>query len=41
MYMVEVRNAHKISVGKPGGRGPLTRPRHRCEDNIKTELKSR
>jgi hypothetical protein len=25
-------------VGKPGGRRPLGRPRHRWEGNIKTEL---
>jgi len=25
-------------VGKPGGRRPLVRPRHRWEDNIKTAV---
>jgi hypothetical protein len=25
-------------VGKPEGKGPLGRPRRRCEDNIKIDL---
>ena len=25
-------------MGKPEGRRPLGRPRHRCEDNIKMDL---
>jgi len=29
----------KVLVGKPEGRRPLERPRHRWEDNIKTELR--
>ena len=29
---------HRVLVGKPEGRKPLGRPRHRWEDNIKTDL---
>jgi hypothetical protein len=36
--MGEVRGAHNILVGKPEGRRPLGRPRHRWEDNIKIDL---
>jgi hypothetical protein len=32
--MGEVRGAYNILVGKPEGRRPLGRPRHRWEDNI-------
>jgi hypothetical protein len=31
---VSGRNEYKISVGKPEGKSPLGRPRHRCEDQI-------
>jgi hypothetical protein len=31
----EKRNAYKILVGKPEGKRPLGRPKHRREDNIK------
>jgi hypothetical protein len=31
--MGEVRGAYNILVGKPEGRRPLGRPRHRWEDN--------
>jgi hypothetical protein len=31
--MVEMRNVHKILVGKPAGKRPLGRPRRRWEDN--------
>jgi hypothetical protein len=34
----EVRNEHKILIGKREGRRPLGRPRHRWEDNIRTDL---
>jgi hypothetical protein len=34
-----VRDAYNILVGKPDGRRPLGRPRHRWEDNIKMELR--
>jgi hypothetical protein len=33
------RNACKVSVGKHEGKGPLGRPRHRWEDNIKMDPK--
>jgi hypothetical protein len=29
------RNAYRLLMGKPEGRGPLERPRHRWTDNIK------
>jgi hypothetical protein len=35
--MEEVRSAYKILVGRPEGRRPLERPRHRWED-IKMDL---
>jgi hypothetical protein len=36
--MGEIRNEYTLLVGKPEGKGPLGRPRHRWEDNIKMEL---
>jgi hypothetical protein len=33
------RNAYRISVGKPQGKRPLQRPRHRWGDNIKMNLR--
>jgi hypothetical protein len=38
-HMGEVRGAYDISVGRPEGRRPLGRPRHRWEDNIKMDLR--
>jgi hypothetical protein len=35
----EMRNAYKILFGKPEEKRPLGRPRHRCEDNIKMNLR--
>jgi hypothetical protein len=35
----EVRGAYNILVGKPEGRRPLGRPRHRWEDKIKMDLR--
>jgi predicted small integral membrane protein len=35
----EMRNAYEILVGKPDGRRPLDRLRHKREDNIETDLK--
>jgi hypothetical protein len=35
----EVRGAYNLLVGRPGGRRPLGRPRHRWEDNIKMDLR--
>jgi hypothetical protein len=37
--MGETRNTYTILVGKPEGNRPLKRPRRRCVDNIKIELK--
>jgi len=36
--MVERRGVYRVVVGKPEGRRPLGRPRHRWEDNIKMDL---
>ena len=36
--MEEGRGVHKVLVGKPEGKSPLGRPRHRWEDNIKMDL---
>jgi hypothetical protein len=33
--MREMRNSYDILVGKPEGKRPLGRPRHRWEDYIK------
>jgi hypothetical protein len=35
----EVKNTCNILVGKPAGRRPLGRPRHRWDDNIKMGLR--
>jgi len=35
--MGERRGLHTVLVGKPEGKRSLGRPRHRWEDNIKTE----
>jgi hypothetical protein len=37
-HIGEGRGAYRILVGKPEGRKPLRRPRHRWEDNIKVDL---
>jgi hypothetical protein len=37
--MGEVRGAYNILIGRPEGRRPLGRPRHRWEDKIKTDLR--
>jgi len=36
--MGEKRIIYKVLVGKPEGKKPLGRPRHRWEDNIKMDL---
>jgi hypothetical protein len=33
----EMRSVHRIMAGKPEGKRPLRRPRHRWEDNIKMD----
>jgi hypothetical protein len=37
--MGECRNVYRVLVGKPEGKRPLERPRHRPEDAIKTALR--
>jgi hypothetical protein len=37
--MEEKRDAYSILVGKPEGKRPLGKPRHRWEDNIKVDLR--
>jgi hypothetical protein len=36
--MGEDRGVHRVLVGRPEGKRPLGRPRHRWEDNIKMDL---
>jgi len=36
--MVEKRGVYRVSVGKPEGKKPLGRPRHRWDDNIKVDI---
>jgi hypothetical protein len=38
--MGEKRGTYRILVGRPEGRRPLGRPRHRWEDNIKMDLQT-
>jgi hypothetical protein len=38
-WMGEMRNAYNILVGKPKGKRPLGRPRHRWEFNIRMDLR--
>jgi hypothetical protein len=37
--MGEGRGVYRIFVGRPEGKRPLGRPRHRWEDNIKMDLR--
>ena len=37
--MGEGRGVHWVLVGKPEGKRPLGRPRCRCDDNIKLDLR--
>ena len=37
-HMGEDRGVHRVLVGKPEGKRPLGKPRHRWEDNIKMDL---
>jgi len=39
VHMREMRNSYKILVGKPEGKRPFGRHRHRWEDNIRTYLR--
>jgi hypothetical protein len=36
--MGERRGIYRVLVGKPEGKRPLGRPRHRWEDNIRMDL---
>jgi hypothetical protein len=36
--MGEGRGAYRVLVGRPEGRRPVGRPRHKWEDNIKMDL---
>jgi hypothetical protein len=36
--MGQGRNVYRVLVGKPEGKRPLERPRHRWEDGIKMDL---
>jgi hypothetical protein len=35
----EGRGVYRVLVGRPEGKRPLGRPRHRWEDNIKPDLR--
>ena len=35
---IETHCVHRVPAGKPEGKRPLGRPRHRWEDNIKMDL---
>jgi hypothetical protein len=40
-YVARIRekwNAHRLLLGKPEGKGPLGRPRHKLVDNIKVDI---
>ena len=37
-HMGKRRGVYRVLVGKPEGKGPLWRPRHRWEDNIMMDL---
>jgi hypothetical protein len=38
-HMVKDRKVYKVLVGKPEGKRPLGRPRHRWEDGIRMDLR--
>jgi hypothetical protein len=37
--MGEERNVYRVLMGKPEGKRPLERPRHRWEDGIRMDLR--
>jgi hypothetical protein len=37
--MGEGRGVYRVLVGRPEGKKPPGRPRHRCEDNIKIDIR--
>ena len=37
--MEQSRNVYRVLMGKPEGKRPLGRTRHRCEDNFKMNLR--
>jgi hypothetical protein len=37
--MVEGKDVYRVLVGRPKGKRPLGRPRHRWEDNVKMDLR--
>jgi hypothetical protein len=37
-HIGERRGVHRVLVGKPEGKKPLSRPWHRWEDNIKMDI---
>jgi len=37
-HMGEARGAYRVLMGKPEGKRPLGRPRHRWKDNIRMDL---
>jgi hypothetical protein len=37
--MGEGRGVYRVLVGRPEGKRPLGRPKRRCEDNIKMDLR--
>jgi hypothetical protein len=37
--MGEERKVYKVMVGKPAGNRPLGRPKRRCEDGIRMDLR--
>jgi hypothetical protein len=39
--MGEGRDVYRVLVGRPEGKRPLGRPRHRWEDNIKLDLQEK
>jgi hypothetical protein len=38
--MGERKGVYRVMVGKPEGKRPLGRPRHRWEDNIKMDIQA-